>query len=231
MHASAYRNPEPYRGRDVLVVSAGNTGSEISLELVRGGASRVRTAMRSAPNIVSRWIGRVPGPYLATGISGLPIPAIDWLGSGSQRLSYGDLSAFGIPEPTFGLGTNVLERSVAPMVDDGFVDAVKAGEVEIVGAVESFDGAEVILAGGERIGPEAVIAATGYRRALEALVAHLEVLLPDGRPAHNGRPGPPGAPGLWFVGYRTLIRGALPLMKRDARHVARDVARWISRNR
>lgn len=231
IHASAYRNPAPYRGRDVLVVSAGNTGSEISLELARGGAARVRTAMRSAPNIVRRWLGPIPGPYLATGISALPVPVIDWLTGINQRATFGDLSPYGIPAPTHGLGTNVFERAVAPVVDNGFVDAVKAGEIEIVAALESFDGPAVVLADGERIEPDTVIAATGYRRSLEPLVGHLGVLRADGRPTHTGRPGPPSAPGLWFVGFETLIRGQLALARRHAKQVARDAARWIARNR
>ncbi len=156
---------------------------------------------------------------------------IDRVGRINQRLTFGDLSPYGIPSPTRGLGTNVFERSVAPVVDNGFVKAVKGGEIEIVAAVESLEGAEVVLADGERLRPDAVIAATGYRRALENLVGHLGLLLPDGRPAHNGMPGPPSAPGLWFVGYETLIRGQLVLSRRHAKQVAREAARWIAMKR
>jgi cation diffusion facilitator CzcD-associated flavoprotein CzcO len=48
IHAAAYRNPEPFRGKDVLVVSARNTGSEISHELARRApaASGPRCARR-----------------------------------------------------------------------------------------------------------------------------------------------------------------------------------------
>ena len=38
----------PYVGRDVLVVGAGNTASEISVDLVEGGARRVRLAVQNA---------------------------------------------------------------------------------------------------------------------------------------------------------------------------------------
>ena len=48
IHSSAYRNPEPYRGRDVLVVGPGTTGSEVATLLARGGAGRVRVACISA---------------------------------------------------------------------------------------------------------------------------------------------------------------------------------------
>jgi putative flavoprotein involved in K+ transport len=58
VHASTYRNPRPYAGRDVLVVGAGNSGAEIAVDLVEGGAARVRLAVRTPPNITDV---RAPG--------------------------------------------------------------------------------------------------------------------------------------------------------------------------
>lgn len=47
IHSSAYRSPEPYRGRDVLVVGPGTTGTEVASYLAKGGAGRVRVACRT----------------------------------------------------------------------------------------------------------------------------------------------------------------------------------------
>src|SRR5205085_5232233 len=49
IHGQDYRNPEPYAGRDVLVIGSGNTGAEIAVDLVEGGAARVRVAVRTPP--------------------------------------------------------------------------------------------------------------------------------------------------------------------------------------
>src|ERR1041384_6683353 len=57
LHSSAYRNPAPYRGRDVLVVGTGNSGAEIAADLVEGGAGRVRVSVRTPPNILRREVG------------------------------------------------------------------------------------------------------------------------------------------------------------------------------
>ncbi len=54
IHSSAYSNPRPYRGRDVLVVGPNVTGSEVANQLARGGAARVRVACRTVPNLVAR---------------------------------------------------------------------------------------------------------------------------------------------------------------------------------
>jgi hypothetical protein len=224
VHASGYRDPAPYRGRDVLVVSAGNTGSEVAFELLRNGAARVRTAMRNPPNIAKRELLGLPEPLLAATLDPLPLPLADRLAGLFQRVTIGDLSEYGIPAPAWGLATNVQTRHVAPMIDGGFVDAVKAGEIEIVGAVEGFDGPDVLLAGGTTVRPEVVVAATGYRRGLEPLVGHLGTLDETGHPTHNGVPADPRTPGLYFNGFRTLLSGQLRLMRIQARRIARDAA-------
>ncbi len=228
VHASAYRDPEPYRNRDVLVVAPGNTGSEIAFELVRNGARRVRTAMRSTPNVFRReWLG-MPTPLIAAPMDYAPTKVADRISSLAQRVMIGNLSTVGFGPPTHGLATNVLERKVAPVIDAGFIDALKAGEIELVAAVEAFEGPDVILSDGERIQPEVVIAATGYDRGLDPLVGHLGVLGSDGEPTHNGVPASPAAPGLYFVGYGLWLRGQLPLTSRDARRVARAIARELA---
>lgn len=54
LHSAHYRSPAPYRGRDVLVVGAGNSGTEIASVLAGAGAGRVRIAVRTPPNILPR---------------------------------------------------------------------------------------------------------------------------------------------------------------------------------
>jgi putative flavoprotein involved in K+ transport len=101
------------------------------------------------------------------------------------------------------------------------VPLIKAGQIEIVAAVEGFDGPDVLLADGARIQPEAVIAATGYRRGLEPLVGHLGVLGEDGIPLVSGGEQHHSAPGLFFNGYRPDLSGHLRPMRAEARAIAR----------
>jgi putative flavoprotein involved in K+ transport len=88
------------------------------------------------------------------------------------------------------------ERHQAPLFEDGFVDSVKAGRIEIAAAVDGFDGDDVLLADGSRVQPDIVIAATGYRRGLEPLVGHLGVLDDNGTPLVTGGRQHPSASGL-----------------------------------
>jgi hypothetical protein len=91
-----------------------------------------------------------------------------------------------------------------------------------VAAVESFDGADVVLAGGERIRPDAIVAATGYRARLDGLVGHLGVL--NGRGLPNVTDGVPALPGLWFVGMKPTLGGQLREGSIAARNVAAAIA-------
>jgi putative flavoprotein involved in K+ transport len=231
LHAASYRNPEPYRGRDVLVVSAGNTGSEIAFELVRNGARRVRTAVRTPPNIFPRqWLG-IPLNYVAGVNERAPLSVADRGGWVLQRLIYGNLTRYGLPRAPLGFATNQKKRHVAPLIDAGFVEAVKSGEIGLVAAVEAFDGNDVVLADGTRIQPDVVIAATGYRRGLEPLVGHLGALAEEGEPIAYGAPAHPSMPGLYFVGYRVELAAQIRPSRIDGRKVARAIARERRRAR
>ncbi|MFF9400950.1 MULTISPECIES: flavin-containing monooxygenase [unclassified Streptomyces] len=227
-HASEYRDAAPYAGRDVLVVGIGNTGAEIAVDLVEGGASRVRIAVRTAPHIVRRSTLGWPSQATAVLVRRLPVWLVDPAARLMSRLAVPDLGAYGLPRPDTGLYSRVREGAI-PVQDVGLIAAVKRGRVVPVAAVESFDGDAVVLADGNRITPDAVIAATGYRRSLEGLVGHLGVLDARGRPVVRGGRTPKQAPGLYFTGFTNPISGMLREMALDARKIARKVARRIAR--
>jgi cation diffusion facilitator CzcD-associated flavoprotein CzcO len=72
VHSVEYRNPKPYRGKDVLVVGAGNSGSEISVDLAEGGAGRVRIAIRTPPNILRRDVKGFPIQLVGIAVQRIP---------------------------------------------------------------------------------------------------------------------------------------------------------------
>ncbi|MFC3573013.1 flavin-containing monooxygenase [Streptomyces yaanensis] len=224
LHAGEYRNAKPYAGRDVLVVGVGNTGAEIAVDLVEGGASRVRLSVRTAPHIVRRSTAGWAAQSTSILVRRLPVRLVDRLARPMAKVSVPDLSAHGLPRPDTGLYSRVNEGSV-PVLDVGLIDAVRKGRVEIVAAVDGFEGGKVALADGSRIEPEAVIAATGYVRALEGLVGHLGVLDARGKPVVHGARSPRTAPGLYFTGFTNPISGMFREMAIDAQKIAKAVAR------
>ncbi|MCX4447585.1 NAD(P)/FAD-dependent oxidoreductase [Streptomyces sp. NBC_01789] len=224
LHASEYRSPAPYAGKDVLVVGVGNTGAEIAVDLVEGGASHVRLAVRTVPHLVRRSTAGWPAQATGILVRRLPVALVDRAGRLMARAAVPDLSEHGLPRPDTGLYSRVKEGAI-PVQDVGLIDAVKRGRVVPVAAVESFDEDAVVLADGTRATPDTVIAATGYRRVLEPLVGHLGVLDGRGRPVVHGARTPKQAPGLYFTGFTNPISGMLRELARDAERIAKRVAR------
>ncbi|MFD5891367.1 flavin-containing monooxygenase [Streptomyces sp. NPDC060334] len=224
LHAADYRAAAPYAHRDVLVVGVGNTGAEIAVDLAEGGAARVRLAVRTAPHIVRRSTCGWPAQRTGILVRRLPVWLVDRLSALVARASVPDLSAYGLPRPATGLYSRVRQGAI-PIQDVGLIDAVRSGRVEPVAAVDALDGDEVVLADGTRISPDVVIAATGYRRALEGLVGHLDVLDDRGRPRVHGGRTPAHAPDLYFTGFTNPISGMFRELALDGRKIAKAVAR------
>jgi putative flavoprotein involved in K+ transport len=224
VHSSAYMNPAPFCGRDVLVVGAGNSGAEIATDVAEGGAARSRLSVRTPPQIVRRATAGIPAQLIGIAIRHVPPHWVDPISKAQRRLSIPDLAAQGLPRPEHGIRTSFISTGTTPILDVGIVSAVRRGLVEIVAAVEGFDGAEVLLADGSRIAPDAIIVATGFRAGLEELVGHLGVLGPRGLPTHTD--GEPVLPGLWFVGFTPTLGGQL----REGSIAARKVAAAVSRD-
>ena len=81
------------------------------------------------------------------------------------------------------------------------------------------------LSDGTRVRPDAVICATGYRRAPEPLVGHLGVLDQRGLPRERGVR--PAAPGLRFIGF-VPRPGGIHHMATEARRAARAIAKELA---
>jgi putative flavoprotein involved in K+ transport len=228
IHSSAYLEPSAFRARDVLVVSAANSGSEIAFELSRGGAARVRVSSRTPPPIAPREYLGFPLMYSALPLNPLPDRVGDIATRALQRVIYGDLSARGLPPSPYGIQTQSRRRHQSVLVDAGFVRALRAGEVEIVAAVEALEGREVLLCDGARLTPDVVIAATGFETNLTDMVGHLGVVDQRGYPAVEQGSDHLSAQGLFFSGYWASMIGQLLHMRRDARTIARRIAKRLA---
>ena len=227
LHAADYRKPADFQDADVLVVGPGSSGLEIAYDLATGGAQRVWLAVRRMPHIIFRMAGPIPGEYPALLLEALPPRIADPQFAFVQRKSVGDLSRWGLTEPTEGLFARARRESKVPaIVDPEVITAIKAGQIEIVPAVESVDEAGARLANGTTLRPHAIIAATGYSTGLEHIVGHLGVINDRGEPKVHGG-GPAAAPGLRFIGYRPRP-AQVGLVGREARRAARQVKRELA---
>jgi len=215
VHSGDYRNAAPFRGQDVLVVGAGNSAAEIAVDLAEGGAARVRLSVRTPPHIVKRDTLGFPSQALGVVLSHLPPNWRNGLSTTLRRLTIPDLTPYGLPVPDEPLGTTFARKRAIPILDVGIVRAIRSGDVEVVAAVEGFDGTDVVLADGSRIAPDTVVAGTGFRPGLEPLVGHLDVLDPRGCPTATTP-----LPGLHFVGFTPTLGGLLRQISHEAKELA-----------
>lgn len=226
IHASEYRNGEPFRDLDVLVVGVGNTGAEIAVDLAEQGARRIRLAVRRAPHILHRETMGIPSQIGGILLRHAPKWLSDSLSGVAGRLSMPSLAHKGLPGPEEGLFTRAA-RGEIPVQDVGLIDAILADKVEPVSAVESFTANQVVLADGTRIQPDAVIVAVGYERGLEPLVGHLGVLDANGCPRAHGPRTRQDTPGLYFLGYTNPISGMFREIALDSRRIASAISKQL----
>jgi hypothetical protein len=113
-----------------------------------------------------------------------------------------------------------------PLIDVGFVEALKSRRVIVKPAVERLTETGAVFAGGSREPFDAIIAATGFTTGLPSLVIGDGVLDETGEPrAASG--APTAQPGLYFVGFTHSLRGHLFEANLASRRLARNVARYL----
>ncbi len=227
VHSSAYRDPEPYRGKRVLVVGAGNSAAEVAAE-ISAVATDVRLSVRRPPNIVRRDLAGFPTQVFGIVLRRFPVPVVDALTSMLRRISVPDLSRYGLPGPMGDGFSQYLRSHTVPILDHGFVAAIQTGAITVVPQIASIDGPDVALVDGRVLRPDAIVAATGFRPDLGGLVGGLGVLDEKGEPLIGGVHTAPEAPGLYLVGLNIVLSGLLREVGIEARAVGRTIARTQS---
>lgn len=222
-HSGDYREPLGYRNRRVLVVGAGNSAAEIAVEVAEA-AAEVYLSVRTPPNIIRRDVLGVPSQLLGIALRRVPETVMNPLAGVLRRLSVPNLSGYGLPAPPGDGFTHFLRSHTVPILDHGFVAAVRSGRIRVVPPVESVQGQDLRMVDGTVLRPDDIIAATGYRPDIEQLVGDLGVLDESGFPKVHGAQTMPGAPGLYIVGISVELAGLLREIAREARAVAIRIA-------
>lgn len=223
LHSASYRNPKPYLGKRVLVVGAGSSAMEIVYDVASGGAAQAWLAVRTAPHVLLCALpGGFPADYITNRLYDAPLWLADAVSRVALRVGVRDLSEFGLPTPSEGVFTKGKRLGRTPViVDREVVGAIRARLFEVVPTVESFSEDSALLIDGQRLQPDVVICATGYRRGLEPMVGHLGVLDECGLPRSTGPV--PAAPGLRFVGFLSRP-GLISFVAKQSVQVANDIA-------
>jgi cation diffusion facilitator CzcD-associated flavoprotein CzcO len=215
-HSIEYLRPDPFVGRRVLVVGAGNSSGEIVPELAHAGAD-VTVAIRSGANVVPLTVGGVPIQYVAWAALKLPVPVRRLVVGGFARASRAIRGA-----PPFPPGSGPLLGEV-PIIGFKLVDAIRAGRVGLRGALDRFTPSGVRFQDGSEEPFDEVILATGFRAVLGPL-GGLVTRDERGFARRRGRVVSAEQPDLYFVGHHYDGTGGLYNISVDARTVARLIA-------
>ena len=221
LHAAVYRNGEPFVGRRVLVVGAGNTGAEIALDVAeRGGEPTL--SLRTPVNVVPRDFLGMPTQVTGIRLRRAPRGFADAASRLVSRLAFGNLARWGFPRPALGPLSAIEQRRRIPLIDVGTIDAVKRGAIAVKPGVVRLTEAGAEFSDGSAAGFDAVVLATGYRPALGEIVDVPGVLDAEGYPLAWRASGDHA--NLFFVGYRTVATGLLREIGREAEAVAAALA-------
>lgn len=186
LHTSVYCNPEQIQGQSVLVVGAGNSGAEISLELVRAG-KRVWLAGRDVGRIPANGpLGKVFGGYPIWWFMSHVLTVNTPIG---RKVRAGELHQ-GTP-----LG-RVQRQDIA------------ASGVELTPRVSGIQAGKPQLEDGRILQVDSVVWATGFRPDYQWI--DLPIFDENGFPRH-WRGVVQDAPGLYFIGllFQTALSSSL----------------------
>ncbi|MGF7218866.1 hypothetical protein GGR92_005045 [Spirosoma lacussanchae] len=223
-HSREYRNGAPFQNEDVLVVGMGNTGAELALDLLEHGARPV-ISVRRPINIVRRDVFGRPAQPTAIFLSKFPHWFYDLMTGLSQRLTVGDLTAYGLGKPDHPASYDT-RRGKIPVIDIGTLDQIKAGAIAVAPAIRQVNPKTVTFADGSERPFDAIVLATGYRPGLLPLLGDTlagQILNERGYPRQLWFDDP-GLRGLYFLGFTTPLTGVIYNLTIDSEKIAKHVS-------
>ncbi|XP_022010584.1 probable indole-3-pyruvate monooxygenase YUCCA10 isoform X3 [Helianthus annuus] len=227
IHSTEYKSGKEYEKKKVLVVGAGNSGNsgmEIAFDLANHGA-KTSIVVRSPVHILSRWSTNFGLVLLKL----MPLHLVDSLLVLVSKVTYGDLTMYGIQRPKEGPILIKIRDAKYPVMDVGTVKKIKSGEIQVLPALKSIKrgGNEIVFENGKCHQFDAIVFATGFKRSTHLWLQGGDSLLnKDGYPKQMYPHHWEGENGLYFVG---LARRGMHTLGSDAQNTADHIFNLISK--
>ncbi|KAK8614585.1 hypothetical protein V6N13_068385 [Hibiscus sabdariffa] len=160
LHSTQFRNGKAFTDKNVLVVGSGNSGMEIAMDLANHGA-KTSIIVRSPVHILSREM-----VYLGLNLlKYIPVNVVDSLMIMLSKLVYRDLSKYGISRPKEGPFFMKVAYGKYPVFDVGTYSKIKSREIQVLPAISSIRGNEVVFDNGKAHAFDTIVFCTGFKRS------------------------------------------------------------------
>lgn len=213
IHAHSYTSGDQLEGRDVVVVGAGNSAMDISVE---GSyrANSVNISIRRGQWILRKMLGPIAADTIA-----LPGWLPWWATAARLRTAAilsGSLKKYGLPTPPHAPGQS------HPVQSDTFKNRIGTGAITVRPAISRLAGDRVEFIDGSHAKADLIVWATGYNVSFPFL-DFLDVVDNDlplwKRTIH------PEHPGLFFLGLLQPVGAVMPLAEAQAKWIAEILRR------
>ncbi len=159
LHVRDYRTPEPFAGKRVVVLGAGQSALDVASE-ISFSASRTVIVCRQGHHLMPARLFGLPTDYFDLAIlARAPWPIARSL---AQRLLTSSSAAperGELPMPSF----SIMEHRWPALATPNIERALARRTLSIAPGVQTFDGEHVVFADGSREPVDTVLFATGYR--------------------------------------------------------------------
>lgn len=154
MHSSAYRNPELFKDKRVLIVGCGNSGADIAVDAVHHARS-VDMSLRRGYYFLPKFIKGKPIDTLGAKRK-LPRPIKQRIDAAMIRLIMGNPSDYGLPNPNY----RMYESH--PVVNSLVLHHLGHGDITPRRDIQSVEGNRISFSDGQSAEYDLVLMATGY---------------------------------------------------------------------
>lgn len=216
LHSADYRNATPFAGQSVLIVGMGNTGAEIALDLVEGGA-RPTISVRGGVHIVPRELLGVPIQVVGMAARLMPQRINDALFPVILDLALGRLEKYGLKRPSQGMLQQIAVASRIPVIDVGTVGKIREGAIKVAPDIAEITEQGAHFADGKHGEFDSIIFATGFRPG------YARLLQPGIQPGRSGVNGRASELGLYLIGFHNPVTGLLREISIEAGQIADDI--------
>lgn len=155
LHASAYKSPDLFADKRVLVVGCGNSACDIAVDAVHRAAS-VDLSVRRGYHFLPKFILGRPTDTFGAAIK-LPRRLKQWVDGLLVRVLVGKPSQYGLPDPDY------LLYESHPVMNSLVLHHIGHGDIRPRGDVTAVNGQRVTFANGEQAGYDLILMATGYK--------------------------------------------------------------------